>query len=97
MGQRVLVTAGASGIGWEIAKAFAASGASVFVGDIDAKALTAVAADRRRHGRADQHRRLRDKHAAGVQAAAGERIRRALIAPASTSDLPPYPDIHVSA
>jgi len=45
MGQRVLVTAGASGIGREIAKAFAASGASVFVCDIDAKALTAIAAE----------------------------------------------------
>lgn len=45
MGQRVLVTAGASGIGREIARAFAASGASVFVCDIDAKALTAVAAE----------------------------------------------------
>ena len=45
MGQRVLVTAGASGIGREIARAFAASGASVFVCDIDAKALTAIAAE----------------------------------------------------
>lgn len=45
MGQRVLVTAGASGIGREIASAFAASGASVFVCDIDAKALTVIAAE----------------------------------------------------
>lgn len=39
MNQRVLVTAGASGIGREIARAFAAQGASVFVCDIDAKGL----------------------------------------------------------
>jgi NAD(P)-dependent dehydrogenase (short-subunit alcohol dehydrogenase family) len=39
MNQRVLVTAGASGIGLEIARAFAAQGAKVFVCDIDAKAL----------------------------------------------------------
>jgi NAD(P)-dependent dehydrogenase (short-subunit alcohol dehydrogenase family) len=45
MTQRVLVTAGASGIGREIARAFARNGASVFVCDIDAKALGAVATD----------------------------------------------------
>lgn len=45
MPQRVLVTAGASGIGREIARAFAANGGSVFVCDIDAKALTAIAAE----------------------------------------------------
>jgi NAD(P)-dependent dehydrogenase (short-subunit alcohol dehydrogenase family) len=39
MAQRVLVTAGASGIGREIARAFRESGAAVFVCDIDAKAL----------------------------------------------------------
>lgn len=39
MNQRVLVTAGASGIGREIAHAFAANGAKVFVCDIDAPAL----------------------------------------------------------
>jgi NAD(P)-dependent dehydrogenase (short-subunit alcohol dehydrogenase family) len=39
MNQRVLVTAGASGIGREIARAFAANGARVFVCDIDAKGL----------------------------------------------------------
>ena len=39
MPQRVLVTAGASGIGREIARAFAATGACVFVCDIDAGAL----------------------------------------------------------
>jgi NAD(P)-dependent dehydrogenase (short-subunit alcohol dehydrogenase family) len=43
MVQRVLVTAGASGIGREIARAFAANGAKVFVCDIDAKALEALA------------------------------------------------------
>src|SRR5690349_7611785 len=37
--QRVLVTAGASGIGREIVRAFAADGAAVFVCDIDSKAL----------------------------------------------------------
>jgi NAD(P)-dependent dehydrogenase (short-subunit alcohol dehydrogenase family) len=42
MPQRVLVTAGASGIGREIVRAFAAKGASVF---IDAKALNALASE----------------------------------------------------
>lgn len=42
MSQRVLITAGASGIGREIARAFAADGAKVFVSDIDAKALEAL-------------------------------------------------------
>lgn len=41
-GQRVLITAGASGIGREIARAFLAAGAGVFVCDIDTKALAAV-------------------------------------------------------
>ena len=41
--QRVLITAGASGIGREMARSFVASGASVFVVDIDAAALTALA------------------------------------------------------
>jgi NAD(P)-dependent dehydrogenase (short-subunit alcohol dehydrogenase family) len=39
MSQRVLVTAGAGGIGREIARAFAAAGAKVFVCDIDATGL----------------------------------------------------------
>src|ERR1041385_8117167 len=39
MEQRVLITAGASGIGREIARAFASNGAKVFVCDIDAAAL----------------------------------------------------------
>jgi NAD(P)-dependent dehydrogenase (short-subunit alcohol dehydrogenase family) len=43
MTQRVLVTAGASGIGRAIARAFAASGAKVFVCDIDAKGLDDLA------------------------------------------------------
>src|SRR3954452_23139533 len=45
MAQRVLVTAGASGIGREIVRAFAANGASVFVCDIDAKALNVLAGE----------------------------------------------------
>jgi NAD(P)-dependent dehydrogenase (short-subunit alcohol dehydrogenase family) len=45
MAQRVLVTAAASGIGREIARAFAGNGASVFVCDIDEKALRAVAVE----------------------------------------------------
>ena len=44
MMQRVLVTAGAAGIGREIARAFAANGAKVFVCDIDARALDVLAA-----------------------------------------------------
>ena len=43
MAQRVLITAGASGIGREIARAFAATGASIFVCDIDADALASFA------------------------------------------------------
>ena len=41
--QKVLITAGASGIGREMARSFVASGASVFVVDIDAAALAALA------------------------------------------------------
>lgn len=41
--QRVLVTAGASGIGREIARAFSTAGAKVFVLDLDADALAALA------------------------------------------------------
>jgi hypothetical protein len=44
MEQRVLITAGASGIGREMARAFAANGAKVFVCDIDAAGLAALAA-----------------------------------------------------
>jgi len=43
--QRVLITAGAAGIGLEIARAFVAGGASVFVCDIDADALNAAEKD----------------------------------------------------
>lgn len=45
MPQRVLITAGAAGIGREFARAFAATGARVFVCDIDADALAAIAKD----------------------------------------------------
>ena len=45
MAQRVLVTAGASGIGKEIARAFAATSAKVCVCDIDTKALETAAKD----------------------------------------------------
>lgn len=43
MNQRVVITAGASGIGREIVRAFAASGASVFVCDIDVAGLQSLA------------------------------------------------------
>jgi NAD(P)-dependent dehydrogenase (short-subunit alcohol dehydrogenase family) len=43
MVQRVLITAGAAGIGREFARAFAAIGAKVFVCDIDDKSLVALA------------------------------------------------------
>jgi NAD(P)-dependent dehydrogenase (short-subunit alcohol dehydrogenase family) len=43
MNQRVLVTAGACGIRREIARPFAANGAALFVCDVDAKALEALA------------------------------------------------------
>jgi NAD(P)-dependent dehydrogenase (short-subunit alcohol dehydrogenase family) len=45
MAQRVLVTAGASGIGKEIARAFAATSAKVCVCDIDTQALEIAAKD----------------------------------------------------
>ena len=43
MSQRVLITAGGAGIGREIARAFAATGAKVFTCDIDDKGLDALA------------------------------------------------------
>jgi NAD(P)-dependent dehydrogenase (short-subunit alcohol dehydrogenase family) len=43
--QRVLITAGAAGIGREFARAFTAAGAKVFVCDIDIKALEAIASE----------------------------------------------------
>ena len=42
-GLRVLVTAGAGGIGLEIARSFVAEGARVHVCDVDSKALRALA------------------------------------------------------
>lgn len=48
MAQKVLVTAGAAGIGLAIAEAFAADGASVHVADIDEKAVEAVTSNRAR-------------------------------------------------
>jgi NAD(P)-dependent dehydrogenase (short-subunit alcohol dehydrogenase family) len=43
MPQRVLITAGAAGIGREFARAFVAAGAKVFVCDIETNALAAIA------------------------------------------------------
>lgn len=43
MPQKVLITAGAAGIGREFARAFAATGAKIFVCDIDNEALAAIA------------------------------------------------------
>lgn len=43
MSQRVLVTAGAAGIGREIVRAFAANGAKAFTCDLDAKGLEVLA------------------------------------------------------
>jgi NAD(P)-dependent dehydrogenase (short-subunit alcohol dehydrogenase family) len=42
MSQKVLITAAASGIGLEVARAFSAAGAKVFITDINAQALEAV-------------------------------------------------------
>jgi len=43
MSQRVMITAGASGIGLAIAKAFAAAGAKVHVCDVDGQAISDIA------------------------------------------------------
>ena len=43
--QRVLITAGAGGIGREIARAFTAQGAKIYVCDLDEAALTAIRKD----------------------------------------------------
>src|SRR5665213_3690175 len=43
MPQRVLITAGAAGIGREFARAFASNGAKIFTCDIDDKGLAALA------------------------------------------------------
>lgn len=52
-GQTALVTGGATGIGRETAKAFAAAGASVMIGDIDERAEETVAIIRQAGGTAD--------------------------------------------
>ncbi len=50
-GQRVMITAGASGIGASIARGFADAGAQVSIIDVDAAAVeAAIAADGRLHG-----------------------------------------------
>jgi NAD(P)-dependent dehydrogenase (short-subunit alcohol dehydrogenase family) len=46
MPQRVMITAGGSGIGWVIAKAFADGGAKVHICDVDAGALGEIAKER---------------------------------------------------
>jgi NAD(P)-dependent dehydrogenase (short-subunit alcohol dehydrogenase family) len=43
MPQRVMITAGGSGIGWAIAKAFADDNASVYICDVDERALAEAA------------------------------------------------------
>lgn len=57
MTQRVLITAGASGIGLAMARAFRAAGAIVFVCDIDDKALAAAAQEGLITARCDLARR----------------------------------------
>ncbi|MDL5156154.1 SDR family oxidoreductase [Actinomycetospora termitidis] len=44
-GQRVLVTAGASGIGWAVVQAFVAAGARVHIADVDADAVASAVSD----------------------------------------------------
>lgn len=58
MPQRVLITAGAAGIGLAMARAFKASGASVFVCDIDEQALEAAAQEGFLAARGDMARRV---------------------------------------
>ena len=57
MPQRVLVTAGAAGIGREIARAFKAAGATVFVCDIDEPGLASARGDGLIAARCDMSRR----------------------------------------
>lgn len=57
MPQRVLITAGANGIGLAIARAFKGTGANVFVCDIDDKALGAAAEEGFITARCDMARR----------------------------------------
>ena len=57
MTQRVLITAGASGIGLAMARAFRAAGAIVFVCDIDDKALASAAQEGLITARCDLARR----------------------------------------
>lgn len=47
MSQRVLITAGASGIGWAMAQAFLTTGAQVHIFDRDAEAVAAVSGSHR--------------------------------------------------
>jgi len=55
--QRVLVTAGASGIGREIARAFLGVGATVFICDIDEAALSSAGTEGLKTARCDMARR----------------------------------------
>lgn len=57
MPQRVLITAGASGIGLAMARAFKAEGANVFVCDIDERALEAASQEGFLAARGDMARR----------------------------------------
>lgn len=58
MPQRVLITAGAAGIGLAMARAFKAEGASVFVCDIDEQALEAAAQEGFLAARGDMAKRV---------------------------------------
>lgn len=62
MPQRVLITAGASGIGLEIARAFKATGASVFVCDIDEATLERAGQEGFIPARCDMSKRIEIEH-----------------------------------